>query len=270
MPMMSDVEPRCPAVGCGGRLRPHYERGETDFLLCDRCGILMRHPLPTLEELGRLYTAHYRPDNIIGDATNQVSNRYAVDAYARLVEEKLGAQGKRVLDFGAGTGALIHALRARGSECEGVEFSAEARAYALHETGLKLMASLDEYGNEPCDIVTMIEVIEHLLAPWETLRDLHRRLAPRKGWMLITTPNRNSIRARREGGYWHEARKKFHLMFFDRPSLSRLLYNCGFEEQIWPRFPPIPKPGLKFQLAGRLYQALGIPGTLLVMARATA
>lgn len=258
----------CPVPGCTGTLSQYFPLGETDFQLCSECGIVLRQPMPSIAELAELYGEHYRDENVAHGRTNQESNQYAVSAYAQYIERKVMHHGDRILDFGAGTGSFVSEWEARGYHCDGVEFSAAARSYAEKHRGVHLRSDSTGYELGQLDVITLIEVIEHLTAPWETLRSLRQLLKPGQGHLVITTPNRDSWRARKEKGYWHEARKKFHLVFYNKKSLSKMLRDCGFDELYWPKFPPVPKKGLKYSLAGRIYQSFGAPGTLFVIARA--
>jgi 2-polyprenyl-3-methyl-5-hydroxy-6-metoxy-1,4-benzoquinol methylase len=171
-----------------------------------------------------------------------------------------------VLDFGAGTGALVQELRERGISAEGVEYSADARAWCLRERGIELHRDTSAAGQGQYQLVTMLETIEHVTDLAVTLREMRSALRPR-GRLLVTTPNYRGLRARLDGGHWREARKPYHLFLFDWSSLAFHLSAAGFEDIERVRFSPIQHPGRRAQLKGRLLQGLGLAGTLCVVAR---
>jgi len=171
-----------------------------------------------------------------------------------------------VLDYGAGTGRLVELFREAGFQADGLEFAHAARRHGLEYRGITLFARPAELPEGVYDLVTMIEVIEHLANLMEELMAI-RKAMQRGGMLFVTTPNRVGLRARMEKGYWREARKKFHLFLFDRHSLKHILLRAGFSSVEVVHFSPVPKPGRLFWLYGRVCQCLRLGGTLCVTAR---
>lgn len=103
--------------------------------------------------------------------------------------------GKNALDVGCGAGLLCEPLCRLGAAVTGVDASAENTGVAsAHAEGAGLdirymtgeLATLD-IGQ--FDLVTCLEVIEHVADKRAFLRDLAARLAP-GGLMVLSTPNR--------------------------------------------------------------------------------
>jgi len=76
-----------------------------------------------------------------------------------------------------------------------------------------------------------------------------------------------ALRARIEQGFWREAAKKYHLFLFDSTSIAHHLHANGYPHVSQIVFCPIVRQGAKFRLFGHFMQALGVPGTLCVVAR---
>lgn len=124
--------------------------------------------------------------------------RGAVDAHwpdARLAAKPLS--GKAALDIGCGAGLLCEPMARLGADVTGVDASAENVAVAAtHADGVGLdirymageVASLD-IGT--FDLVTCVEVIEHVSDKRAFTADVAERLAP-DGLLVMSTPNRTA------------------------------------------------------------------------------
>lgn len=257
---------QCPCVSHRKPLVQAYEEGEIDFRICPECGIAFREIFPSPSELEEIYRQAYAEEKIGNGNTNQESGGYAARSYAEFIGRSLWRPGARVLDYGAGSGALVERLRANGVDASGIEFASDARRFCSEKRGFSLMSNLDEVSDGHFDAVSMIEVVEHLTDLQGTLTQLHRVIAP-GGSLLVTTPNRKGLRARKDNGHWREAQKKFHLFLFDQNSLDFHLRASGFDEVRKIRFSPRQRSSVKYLLTARILQALGVFGTLCVVAK---
>ncbi len=246
----------------------YFVEGETNFKRCPTCDLVFRNPFPSASELHRIYDDLYVEQNIKAGKTNQETNPYTVDVYADYLVKHIIKRSQRVLDFGAGSGALVQALRKRGVNCDGFEISMGAREFSEKKRGIILLPDLEIASQNSYDVVLMIEVIEHLSEPWKDLLSIRGMLTD-SGRIFVTTPNRESLRAYKEKGYWREATKRFHLILFNFLSLRRVLIFSGFKNVKKVRFSPIQKYGINSFLLGRFLQAMGGYGTLCVVATLT-
>jgi len=247
-------------------LKPYFTKGETDFRLCKICGCVFRERFPNPSELDEIYRQAYAEENISGSNTNQESGDYAAQSYAQHLMGKVIKSGDRYLDFGAGTGALLAELKKLGLGGDGVEYSASARDYCLTNRAIALKADLSDVPADFYQVISMIEVIEHLTDLNGTLKEIFRVLAP-GGRLFITTPSRTGFRSRIEKGYWREAQKKFHLFLFDMNSLAFHLKRTGFVDVRRNVFSPLQKSGWKHTVYSRSIQSIGLSGTLCVVAQ---
>ena len=103
--------------------------------------------------------------------------------------------GKRALDAGCGAGLLCEPLARLGAEVTGVDASPEnTQAAAAHAdgTGLDIRyipGELGSAGLDHFDLVTSMEVIEHVEDKQAFIAQLAAHLAP-EGLMVLSTPNR--------------------------------------------------------------------------------
>lgn len=107
-------------------------------------------------------------------------------------------EGRRVLDIGCGTGALLSVLHARGIRAYGTDISPYAVARANERFGgdIKVAVSNLEHElppfDEKFDAIFMFDVIEHMRCFEVFCKLVELRLAP-GGCICITTPNANSL-----------------------------------------------------------------------------
>ena len=84
----------------------------------------------------------------------------------------------------------------------------------------------------------MLDVIEHLRDPAETVRLLVEALAPR-GLLVITTGDWGSLCGRLMGRHWRLMTPPQHLFFFSKSNLAALGFNAPNVGQcpdcIWQR-----------------------------------
>ncbi len=124
--------------------------------------------------------------------------RDAIDRHWRIDSENVRPlAGKTALDVGCGAGLLCEPLARLGAAVTGVDAAAEniavARAHA-DGGGLAIdyrVGELDELNPGQFDLVTSMEVIEHVADKRAFVASLAERLAP-GGLMVLSTPNRTA------------------------------------------------------------------------------
>ena len=110
---------------------------------------------------------------------------------------ELARKGVKILDFGAGEGALSLRLSDMGHDVTAVDVNADSfrpRDITFIKLDFNNQTDVDAFVSryQGCfDIVLGVEVIEHLENPWEYIRTLKKMVKP-MGHMIITTPNVSS------------------------------------------------------------------------------
>jgi len=143
----------------------------------------------------------------------------------------------KLLDIGAGPGTLVEEAGHLGFAAEGIDLS-EANVERARARGLKITkVSAEQLSADGAfDVVTMLDIIEHVPAPVEMLRAAYRALRP-GGTAVIYTPNHRSAIVRvaqvmhRCGlrGPMYEIFGQNHVCFFDDRSLAAAVRHAGFE-----------------------------------------
>jgi 2-polyprenyl-3-methyl-5-hydroxy-6-metoxy-1,4-benzoquinol methylase len=213
----------CPA--CGAET-PRDAGTKDSWLLvrCRSCQTLFTAELPSSETLHEYYGHYYGQANLSPPAF-----------VARRLDEITGGfaphrQNGRLLDVGCGAAMLLEAARRGGWTAEGTEVSEVAVANA-RERGFNVFLgglAQAQFPTGHYDVVTAVEVLEHVLDPSSLLREMARILR-RDGLLWITTPHSRGISARLLGTSWSVVSPPEHVQLFSARGLKHLLGVSGFD-----------------------------------------
>ena len=191
-------------------------------------------------------------------------------AYAATAE-RLAARlppGARVLDFGCGAGHLLRALKARGLQAVGTEFSASAAANAADRSESEVFDLSDDRwkARGPWDCIHFGDVIEHLPDPASTLRDCLKLIVP-GGLVSAEGPleaNRSPVHAaarlfgqlKRLRGRGHAAEfPPYHLIFASAATQRRFFKGLArLQEVDWS----VSETGWPYRRNGALRNAIAL------------
>jgi SAM-dependent methyltransferase len=186
-------------------------------LRCACCGVATTDPWPTEAELNGAYGGWYRPASGRFSGIGDPLLRWTRGRLARRLD-RIVPPGS-VLDVGAGDGALLDALAARGRNALGLERqSARADVRA---------GDLTDLGGEWAAIVFW-HSLEHLPNPGRELERAVAMLAP-GGLLVIAVPNAASLQARLFGDRWLALDLPRHLVHLPADQLTARLRSLGLE-----------------------------------------
>lgn len=148
----------------------------------------------------------------------------------------------RLLDIGCATGVFLDRARKRGYEPVGVDFSSELVDYARREFSLDArLGTLEDqaFPDAHFDVVTMLDVIEHIPRYEGLFPELRRVLKP-GGLLLLRTPTEDALMRsfakllhRASFGRFELPMLWFysfeHVNSFSEETLRKLLEKFGFE-----------------------------------------
>jgi SAM-dependent methyltransferase len=152
------------------------------------------------------------------------------------------------LDYGCGNGGLVRYVRAH-TRCPIVGFEdgwIRAKAAAL---GVPYVDEAELVAREGTfDVVTAVEVIEHVPDPVAFLKRLRRLLKP-GGLFFCTTGNARPYRERIRA--WRYVLPEVHMSFFEPETLARALELAGFRPE-YRGFLPGYRDVVRFKLLKNL------------------
>lgn len=197
--------------------------GEFDIYRC-ACGLRTLHPEPADEQLVEVFE-----DGTIYSEAGSLRTELLEQHHRSLYEVEKAAKPGRLLDVGCGLGNLLEVARMRGWQATGVDPSpysvaqAQARGFTAHE-GLLHDVMFDAAS---FDVVSLMQVVEHLIDPRALLTECKRLLRP-GGVMLVETPNPASLLARVKRERFNYWIPPVHCVWYTPDALGRLLADSGF------------------------------------------
>lgn len=243
-------EAHCRACGSNhttlrGRKPGWSSSREYSFYDCQDCGLLFVEPFAGFEIYNDAYYRGEGPDPFVDYEAEyrdwrRTDRGLEFEDFVRIAREHLGSatpdgssRPLAWLDFGCGAGGFLKYLRELGSlagrplELTGHDVGSYAEQLARQD-GFRIL-DLQALAREPearYDIISMIEVIEHLPAPAEQLALVERLLKP-GGLLLLTTGNLDSPAARRLGIHYGYCAPEIHVSLFSPRSLAHLYTAHG-------------------------------------------
>lgn len=177
----------CPWCGCSD-WSPLIVDDGVPVARCKRCGIAFAIVIPTLQHLRDYYTEQFADERYWEKELASARPWLHRHLLARIRRYKpKGA----LLDVGCSFGFFINMARQIGYSVIGVEISEPAANYARNKLGLNVFwGTLEEASleDESVDVVTLIDVLEHIPEPMTTLREI-RRVLRSGGLLVIRVPN---------------------------------------------------------------------------------
>lgn len=222
---MPRVDTPCPA--CGEQAyAPFQLRNRMTIVRCVSCGSLYVRPRPPEGALITLYERFPQLSNgREGQERDDPQDGRREAAYRLRVLRTIIDSGC-LLDLGCGHGDFLVAASGH-FKVEGVDVSPRLRP-EIHPMSV-FRGRLEDAAFEPgtFDVVTAVEVLEHLFDPRRTLSEIHRILKP-DGIFLFQTGDADSFRAQFNPATWTYLQPPVHLNVFSRKGLSRLASAVGF------------------------------------------
>jgi 2-polyprenyl-3-methyl-5-hydroxy-6-metoxy-1,4-benzoquinol methylase len=198
---------------------------EYDIKRCSACGSMYVVTLPTPEALAAIYTSdsYYElpPDSM---------RRIVEENQRRLnLIQNIKPTG-RFLDIGCAQGLLLDEANQAGYQTFGIEptwKNAEEAAKKGHSiSNNRLDEFVDQCGEDRFDVITCLDVIEHIDNP-KAFLNLASSLLAQDGLMVVSTPNFSCIVERLLGANAPYMTPPEHVTFLTVNGMRQLAFACG-------------------------------------------
>jgi 2-polyprenyl-3-methyl-5-hydroxy-6-metoxy-1,4-benzoquinol methylase len=178
---------------------------------CQECNFVF---CPDAENIGHFYEEMEDSEYVSSDKTRLMQSNEILNAVSQFKTEG------NFLDYGAGIGNLVEVATNKGFTAVGFEIS-KSFILEANSRGRNISNDVDVIKQDKFyDVITLIDVIEHVTNPRELLLDLKKALKA-DGILVVVTPNINSTIAKLMRGKWHHYRIA-HVGYFDTCTLGLL------------------------------------------------
>jgi len=207
-------------------------------------GFLRVDPTPSAEDvekyyLNEFYTGEYKTFNDSELKVQQEQKDFFRLRYQFIhdqCEAHLGPlAGKTLLDIGCGYCQALLYFKERGLDVHGLEPSKEGADYGESHGIPVARAGIENMPRDlgrKFDVVTLLNVLEHLREPARALVEIRERYLGKNGVLAIDVPNEyndfqtTANKLHNLGEWWVAA--PVHLNYFSPGSLRKLLEGCGY------------------------------------------
>ncbi len=257
--------PRCDCPLCGKQGESLYAAladwvfgvpGSWGVRRCSACELVWQDPQPSPQHIPKLYARYYTHQGIQETRLarlRRAAYRWVLARRGYPVERPGGflpwllsllpsvargavlevmdlpaSQVGSLLDVGCGNGDFIARMKSFGWSVSGVEPDPVA---ATRSRSLGVQVFTGTIADVPpanrYDVITLSHVIEHVTDPIALLRECGRRLRPKTGILVMTTPNIKSLGHWWFRSYWRGLEMPRHLVLFSPASLSHFVAPFG-------------------------------------------
>src|SRR5262249_34423073 len=219
----------CPGIGSlcpgcqSGTWRLLGDKNGYELMECRGCGNVSARLGSDQRARSGIYEHYYRDGSFETPPVTATSLERLVISFRRF------RFTGRLIDIGFGEGALLNAAERRGWICHGTEIDLRALEYGRQRGWVVAgdTAGDERFPKHGFDVVTMIELLEHVQDPERFLRAAFDLLRP-GGILYLTTPNAQSLNYCLLGLQWSVFCPPDHLTIWTTRGFRAALGRAGF------------------------------------------
>lgn len=200
-----------------------FPREGIAVMVCSECGIFYKNIIPSPNFLSEVF---------VQSLGKSWESPYDFSSEVKMLEELVNNKSFDLLDVGASNGELLKScpnVKGRRSALDVVKHpEIEAKIHGEFIQGFLEDRDLN-WSNQPYDIVTLFDVLEHLYRPDIAFKNLIK-LVKKEGFVIIETGDAKSQLAQHFGTHnWWYAKLFEHHVFWSEFSLGKIANKYGFD-----------------------------------------
>lgn len=221
------------------------EKNKYTLVTDEKYGYLRANPVPTEEEVNQYYLEEFYAQNKDKFNNSSLDTQLEESEFFKAKYENYYNQafnilgnldGKSLYDIGFGFAQALLFFKSKNMIVSGIEPSIEGYEYAVQNKLNVIHGSIESTFNEveeKQDVVTLLNVLEHLRDPAEVLINIREKLIAEDGLLIIDVPNdyndfQKAANQEFELNEWWFFPPR-HINYFNAKSLSILLEKTGYE-----------------------------------------
>lgn len=206
-----------------------WQKHLNKLVKCTNCGFVRAHDRYFKIDPVKLYSQSYFRASDYGDyqLEQKALEKNFQDRLRRIRRFKKNGQ---LLEIGCAYGYFLKLAKQHYRAC-GIDLDPQVTKLARKNSGTTIYTGdflTIKLPPNHFDVVCLFDTIEHLKNPDLYLEKIWQILAP-KGLVVIETGDIESLLAKIQGASWRLITPPFHLQYFSRKSLTRLLEKYGFK-----------------------------------------
>ncbi len=205
---------------------PH---GNSKYLRCPECGLVCQQDSLDITEgeLYKYYQGEMTWEQYKERRLRESKEAWKVNEFYHKYIRKYAPSAESILDMGAGTGQFLHQAKDFGYKVRlGTEYSEKGARFAKEVYNENVILGWLELDKQ-FDVITMIQVIEHLILTRVALEQC-RDYLKETGILVIATPDVACPISKIKRMNWHSIHNH-HIMLYTVKALCRLLTQCGYK-----------------------------------------
>jgi len=202
-----------------------WEKNKFCYRKCNECDLVYISPRLNSDSINNIYETGFKskhdskPVPVDHSSYNNIYRSF--DKYRKK---------NNLLDVGCFRGDFLVGARENGWNVYGTEISNSAAVYGIDNNNIDIFIGTlpeAEFESDYFDVVTLLDVVEHLANPSNYLKEIYRILKP-GGLLFMDTPNYNSLLRNIYGKKW-SIFFPWHLYYFSAKTLKKIVLHNGFK-----------------------------------------
>ena len=203
-----------------------------NYYMCNNCSTIFIEDFPT-EKLNEIYPENYYSFQEQKKKITDQVKEFLDQLVFKKILKKFNGKSINVLDIGGGSGWLLDLIRKiypQVNISQVVDIDENAKAIAERNGHYFFHGTIEEFQSEnKFDLILMLNLIEHISQPLETLKKMESILNP-GGVVLIKTPNIESLDAKIfRNSYWGGLHCPRHWILFSQKSFRLMVSQTGLK-----------------------------------------